>query len=866
MKQKVTPLMEQYLAIQKQHPDALLFFQVGDFFELFFEHARIASHILGIALTKRGTHEGKPIPLCGVPLHALDHHLIKLIKAGHHVAICEQLEEAKPGTVVKRGVTHVLTPGTLTDTKLLDEKRASFLCSCFIEHDAIALVCAELLTGQLHATLIKPDDHRSLEAQLYRFMPDEIIVGGQHAKKYHSLLTQQGFTLSNPVNDDSYPYETWLNTFTNQQFSVIKKSPAMYAAFAQIHAYLSKNQAEALHQLRSCMFYRTHDFLALDAATQRNLEIVRNTHDGTTNHTLLSIFDRAVTAMGSRTIKKWLLSPLVHKAHIEHRLDAVETFVRNVGFTQAMTEIIQEIGDLERIVGRIALKRAQLHDYIKLTHALALAPTIRTQLDTCHNSALLQKIHDSITSFLPLHQLLESSLHDVHSSGQNEHLHASTWIIKKGFDHALDELRTIVLHTHDNVIALEMREKKETGISSLKVGYNHVHGYYIEITQANIHLVPQHYTRRQTLVNKERFTTPELIELEHKLAHARAEIDTLEQQAYERVKQAVYEKIHDIRTYAYALAHLDAYIGLALAAYENGYTRPTIHEGRDIIIKDGRHPVVSQTLGSGFIANDTHLTNEQRFWLLTGPNMGGKSTYLRQVAHICLLAHCGSFVPAAHASIPILDRIFTRVGAGDNLAEGKSTFLIEMEETATICLQATEKSLVILDEVGRGTSTYDGLAIAQAVVEYLYHTINARCLFATHYHELTQLESTLPGVTNVHTASTQRPTGVIFLHKIVPGAAAGSFGLEVAKLAKLPPSLVERAEKILYELTTHRPHSTTPHEQSVVPAHTTQHHPNVLEKYITEELATIDMNDISPRQAYELLWNIQKAVQKHSEQ
>jgi len=841
--------MEQYFTIREKYPDTLLFFQVGDFFELFFEHAQAAAAVLGIALTKRGTHDGEPIPLCGVPLHALDHHLFKLVKAGYHVAICEQLENPKPGSIVKRGVTQVLTPGTLTDTKLLDDKRASFLCSCFISHETIVLVFAELLTGQLHATLIKGDDVRAVETQLYRYMPDEIILHGERSLgMWQKWLKQQGFRISSPVVVIDNSFGDWLQKFPDKQQEVVKKSAVMHVALEQLYLYLNKNQSGALDHFRSCTFYRVNDFLVIDAATQRNLELVRNMHDGTAMHTLFSILDRSVTAMGARTIKKWLLSPLINKKHIEHRLDAVETFVADIGLTQKLVEILHDLGDVERIVGRIALQRAQLYDYVHLKCALGAAPKIKAYLKKCDKSKLLQRIDEAIVNFLLLHQLLDASLNDDTSKD---------WIIKRGFDHQLDELRDVLLHAHDKVIELEKREQEETGIGSLKVRYNQVHGYYIELTKANLHLVPDRYARRQTLVSKERFTTPELTELEHQLTKARTEISAIEQRVYERVKNEVYAEINALRNYAYALANVDASIGLALTAYDKGYVRPVIHEEGDINIKDGKHPVVGSALGTDFISNDTQITDEQKLWILTGPNMGGKSTYLRQVALICLLAHCGSFVPAAHADIPILDRIFTRVGAGDNLAEGKSTFLVEMEETATICLQATEKSLVILDEVGRGTSTYDGLAIAQAVVEYLHHTVKASCLFATHYHELTQLEGELPGIINYYAASKQRSAGILFLHKIIPGVAAGSFGLEVAKLAKLPDSLVKRAAEVLQELTKHQTHYVPAHnvpaQQELVPVELSSQ-----DKEVIEELRKIDMENITPRQAHELLWKIKE--------
>lgn len=845
--EKLTPLMQQYFQLKEHYPEALLFFQVGDFFELFFDQAKQAAAILGIALTKRGMHNGKPIPLCGVPVHVLDHHIIKLVKAGFHVAICEQLEEARPGSVVKRGVTKVLTPGTLTDEKLLDDKRPSYLCSMFVATESVILVFGELLTGQLNATVVRVDDWRSIETQLHRYMPDEIVIDGVvSTKKWQTVLKQMGFVLSEPVKGFVGDFSSWLASFKTEDQLLIKKSVSLETALELFYLYLKKNQEEALAQFKQISLYRTDDFLILDAATQRNLELVKNNQDGSANHTVFSILDRAVTAMGSRMIKKWLLSPLVHKSQINHRLDAVETMAKDIATTQQLVELFHDIGDLERVVGRIALNRAHLNDYIHLMHALAYIPKIISLIGKFAQSALLQRAAEAIGTFTALHDLLTASLNS--DSSKN-------WLIRNGFDQQLDELRELLDHAHDRVIAMEQQEQKRTGIGSLKIRFNQVQGYYIEITKPNLHLVPDEYKRQQTLVNKERFTTLGLNELEHQLTKARTEIDFVEQQIYERIKHAVFLEIAPLRKLAYALAHTDALISFALTAYDQGYIRPVIRDDRTLVIKKGKHPVVAATLGSEFIPNDTLLNGQEYLWLITGPNMGGKSTYLRQVALLCLMAQCGSFIPAESAEVPLLDRIFTRVGAGDNLAEGKSTFLVEMEETATICTQATERSLVILDEVGRGTSTYDGLALAQAVVEHLYHKVKAKCLFATHYHELTKLEEELPGIVNYHAASKQRSTGVLFLHKIVKGSAEGSFGLEVAKLAKLPDALIDRARDILQELAKNGHGLYVPAQKKI-----DQEGENRKTKELIDQLEKLDLDNLTPREAQEFLYQIKSEL------
>ncbi|HBR70314.1 TPA: DNA mismatch repair protein MutS [Candidatus Dependentiae bacterium] len=846
--EKLTPLMQQYFQLKEQYSEALLFFQVGDFFELFFDQAKQAAAILGIALTKRGTHNGKPIPLCGVPVHALDHHITKLVKAGFHVAICEQLEEARPGSVVKRGVTKVLTPGTLTDEKLLDDKRSSYLCSMFVAAESVILVFGELLTGQLSATMMRVDDWRTIETQLHRYMPDEIILDGLiNTKKWQAILKQMGFVLSEPVKGFVGDFPSWIAAFKGEDQSLIKKSSSLERALECFYLYLKKNQEEALAQFKQIYLYRSDDFLIVDAATQRNLELIKNNQDGSAQHTLFTVLDRAVTTMGSRMIKKWLLSPLVHKSQINHRLDAVEVMVKDIGMTQQLAELLHDIGDLERVVGRIALNRAHLYDYVHLMYALAHIPKIISLLDSFKKSALLQRAVEAIGNFTSLHKLLAAAL-NVDSS--------KNWLIKVGFDQQLDELRELLAHAHDKVVALEQQEQKRTGIGSLKIRFNQVQGYYIEITKPNLHLVPDEYKRQQSLINKERFTTLELSELEHQLAKANTEINFVEQQVYERIKQEVFAEITSLRKLAYALAHTDALIGFALTAYDHNYTRPVISDDHAIIINKGKHPVLGAMLNQEFIPNDTLLTDQEYLWIVTGPNMGGKSTYLRQIALLCLMAHCGSFIPTESAQIPVLDRIFTRVGAGDNLAEGKSTFLVEMEETATICTQATERSLVILDEVGRGTSTYDGLALAQAVVEHLYHRVKAKCLFATHYHELTKLEEELPGIVNYHAASKQRPTGVLFLHKIIKGAAEGSFGLEVARLAKLPDPLIDRARDILNELAKNGHGLYVPVQKEMV-----KEDENLKNKALLDQLKKIDLDNVTPREAHEFLYRIKSDLQ-----
>ncbi|MEX0849844.1 MAG: DNA mismatch repair protein MutS [Candidatus Dependentiae bacterium] len=791
---KLTPLMEQYFDIRENYPDMLLLFQVGDFYELFFDDAKKAAAYLGIALTKRGNLNGEPIPLCGVPLHALQHYLIKLVRGGFKVAICDQLEEATPGKVVERGVTQVLTPGTLTDTQLLDAKSASYLCSFFPMQDSWGLLFGEILTAQLFGTVIPADDSKKLEAEIARFMPDEIILPHTASgKSFISYFKKLGYFTSLEHNRDDIDgkkeFDGWVEKQLHKKTQkVLTERYSLKSAMHSFYTYLHKNNNQALSQFNAVQCYDADDFLVLDAATQRNLELIKNNHDGSKKGTLFSVLDKAITPMGSRMIKKWITRPLTKLEQIEQRQKVIALFCKQTALVEQLAPYLKEIGDVERVIGRIALRRAQLHDFLALKNALEVLPKITQLLQAYESDVLLQVIMSYIIDFAALHQLLQASIHDDRDKD---------WLIKPQFDQNLDHLRGLVEHSNDKLLELEQREIAQTGISSLKIRYTSVQGYYIEVTKANLHAVPEHYVRHQTLVGKERYVTVELQRLQVEINEAKRNIGTVEKEIFERIKSEVECKINPLRKLAHALAHLDALFGFSCAASDYDFIQPTFNDHRTIAIEAGRHAVVQTTSQNPFIPNDTLLDDNQSLWIITGPNMGGKSTYLRQVAHICIMAQIGSFVPADSASLSLLDRVFTRIGSGDHLTEGKSTFLVEMEETATICTQATDRSLVILDEVGRGTSTFDGLAIAQSVIEYIYKKVQARCIFATHYHELTQLETIFPGIVSYHAASKKTVNGITFLYKIKRGVADGSFGVQVAKLAQLPKEVIDRSQELL---------------------------------------------------------------------
>ncbi|MFH1254022.1 MAG: DNA mismatch repair protein MutS [bacterium] len=923
--EKNTPLMEQYFTIKTQYPDSLLFFQVGDFYELFFQDAKTASSFLAIALTKRGKNKGEDIPLCGVPVHALNHYLLKLIKGGFKVAICDQLTKPQPGTVVQRGVTKVLTPGTLTDSLMLDEKSASYLLSFFPGQKQWGLVFSELLTAQLFAVSLPADSFRMIDTELVRFSPDEIILPNDHPSNLNNYFKQQGFCTSiintsvmhpsikqqdaTKTNTACHPEACfchpeldsgsisaspssnatiWIeNQFAPSTLKRLEFQQDILQSLQVLYFYLKRNQEKALDQFKSIQFYEPEDYLILDGATQRNLELIKNNQDGGRNHTLFHVLDQAKTPMGSRTIKKWIQRPLVTKSSILQRQEVVTFLCQQIDVMKKLEELLGSLADLERIIGRIALNRAQINDYIALKESLKITPFIKEllqhqyspQRDPQQNCVQLCKsIVDKISDFSALIDLLQASINDDATTNN-----VSIGIIKKGFDLELDRLRDLVLNGKQEVLKLEQKEETETGISSLKISYNQITGYYIEITNPNLSKIPTTYIEIQKLVNRKRFTTPELKALEAELFKAENEIDQVQTAVFDRVKKEVESYLSPLRQAAQALSYLDGLFGLANSSYQNNYVKPEFNDSNNIIIKDGKHPVIEQVLGSSFIPNDTNLIDQESLWIITGPNMGGKSTYLRQVAQIAIMAQCGAFVPASNASLPILDRIFTRIGSGDNLAQGKSTFLIEMEETATICTQATKNSLVILDEVGRGTSTFDGIALAQAIVEYISQKIKARCLFATHYHELTKLSENFSSIANYNMACQKNSNNIIFLHKILKGAANGSFGIDVAKLAQLPEEIINRASIILKTLERHNFTHTTlsterlqdltriPLSQSARPEPVEgcefinniqpASYLNDKNTAILNQLKDIDLDSISPRQALDLLHDMKQKIQ-----
>ncbi|MBS1867508.1 MAG: DNA mismatch repair protein MutS, partial [Acidobacteria bacterium] len=821
MSDPTTPLMQQYHAIKSRYPHALLLFRLGDFYELFYEDAILASRELQITLTSRNREKGQPIPMCGVPYHAADGYIARLIRNGFKIAICDQMEAPGPGKkLVRREVVRVITPGTATDVAVLDARENNFLAA--VAQDAaastIGLAFVDLSTGEFQATEFRgPRAEESLREELQLLHPRETLLPRPQQlfeTSKASLLDGTGGVESS-VEDWAFQHD-YATRMLREQFGVAEltgfglddHAQAISAAGAIVH-YLRENAAKsadataqaALGHLDRVRYYEQQDALILDPVSVRNLELVApifSEESGRNAATVLATLDVTVTGMGARQLRSWLLRPLIDRENIEARLDAVSQLVQQTVVRGEIRKELKGIQDLERLTSRITLGLANPRELLALRKSLGQLPVLRNFLTPppTGGSALLRFLFNEIDELADVRDRLEQALSDEPPA-----LATDPGIIRNGFHAELDELRNLSKNGKEIIAAMEERERKRTGINSLKIRFNSVFGYYMEISKPNLHLAPNDYERKQTLVNAERFTSPELKEYERKILAADERISEIERQLFIDLRSSIAAQAGRLRKTAAAIAQLDVLTSLAKLAADRGYTHPEFNSTGELLIVGGRHPVIEELLrqkGERFVPNDLFLEpGRQQLLLITGPNMGGKSTYLRQAALIVLLAQMGSFVPARQAKLPITDRIFTRIGASDNLARGRSTFLVEMSEVASILNHATPQSLVLLDEVGRGTATFDGLSIAWAVVEHLQKHTRARTLFATHYHELTELADLLPAVKNVHVSVKETPNEIIFLRRVEPGSADKSYGIEVARLAGLPRSVVERAREVL---------------------------------------------------------------------
>ena len=783
MKEGLTPLLHQYKRIKAKYPDAILLFRVGDFYETFYEDAQIASKVLGIVLTQR--QEG--VPLAGVPYHAVEPYIAKLVRAGYKVAICEQLEEPKPGKLVHRDVVEVITPGTLLEPQLLKERQPNYLMALIEERNMWGVAVIDISTGEFRVTEVEANH---IEDEVQKFQPSEIIIP-QSMANIPNFLKSYNLTTIDDINFDNEFANTELCRHFNVQsvdgFGLTDMPLAIRAAGAALH-YVKETKKQTLDYISSIKPYRVQDFMFIDSFTRRNLELTEKI-TGEYEGSLLSVLDETCTPMGARLLREYMLSPLLDVTHIRKRLDAVQVLYDAPTLLTKLRSILAKLPDMQRLISRINVGRANPRELQGLKRSIMLLPKINELLPQSLSAWKVTDLHE-VADIIDK-TLVEDPPTKITEGG----------LIKDGANAELDELRQIVREGKNWIAQLETRERIRTGIESLKVGYNSVFGYYIEVTKPNLHKVPKDYIRKQTLVNAERFITPELKEYESKVLHAEDRIKDLEYKLYNELRKEVAKYTTSMQEVAHKLAELDVLASLAYVARKYNYVRPEFHEADRIEIVGGRHPVVEHQLKEGeFVPNDLIFDEWHRILIVTGPNMSGKSTYLRQVALILIMAQMGSFVPAESARLRIVDRIFTRIGASDDIARGVSTFLAEMNETANILHNATERSLIILDEIGRGTSTFDGLAIAWAVVEYIARNIKAYTLFATHYHELTRLADMIPIVKNFYVEAKRYKNQIIFLHRVKPGSSDESYGVDVARLAGLPSPVIQRAKEILRHL------------------------------------------------------------------
>ncbi|MBS1776818.1 MAG: DNA mismatch repair protein MutS [Bacteroidetes bacterium] len=793
-----TPLMKQHREIKARYPDAILLFRVGDFYETFAEDAIVASKILGITLTKRSNGAASAIELAGFPHHALDTYLHKLVKGGYRVAICDQLEDPKLAKgIVKRGVTELVTPGVATSDKLIENKANNFLASLYIgePHSGVAFV--DITTGEF---FVGQGNNEYMEKLLQSFAPSEIILSKAQQKKFRELFDTKTYTfqIEDWIFQEQYAYDTLINHFQTKSlkgYGIEDMKAATIAAGGALH-YLKDTEHPHLQHINSLQRIVANGFLWMDKFTIRNLELIHSSAEQGT--CLLEAIDHTSTPMGARLLKRWIVFPLYDIHRIEERLNLTEYFILHQDTNLKMVALIRTIGDVERLLGKIPLKKANPRELQQLAKSLQMMEQTKELCLQTGFEPLLQ-VSQSLLPLVELRERILTTLVDEAPAQLNKGK-----IVRDGINQELDDLRMISSNGKDYLLRIQQQEAQNTGITSLKIAYNNVFGYYLEVTNTHRDKVPTSWIRKQTLTNAERYITPELKEYEEKILGAEERILSIEADIFQQLLAAVEPFIATIQTNAHIIAQLDCLLCFAHNAKQFQYHRPTLTENPELEIKQGRHPVIEQQLpvGDQYVANDLSLNcNDQQIIILTGPNMSGKSALLRQTAIITLMAHMGSFVPATSASIGLTDKIFTRVGASDNLSGGESTFMVEMNETASILNNVTKRSLILLDEIGRGTSTYDGISIAWSIVEYLNKgNIKPKTLFATHYHELNELENQLSGVRNFHISHKETGNKVIFLRKLEAGGSRHSFGIQVARMAGMPPEMLTRAEEILSTL------------------------------------------------------------------
>jgi DNA mismatch repair protein MutS len=883
MNEQSTPLMRQYAAVKKEHPNALVFFRLGDFYEMFFEDAIVGARELQITLTSRNKEKGDKIPMCGIPYHAAEGYIAKLIRKGFKVALCEQMEDPRQTkTLVRREVTRVITPGTAAEIAAPAEE-SNFLAAVTESGGAVGFAALELSTGEFRATEFRGEDAaRRVMEEMQQLRPKEVLF----ASSMPLFATAGRTSMLNPAamagEANSAPWErpAWAETplddwifaqdhavpllenhfgvLSLEGFGLVGRPAAAAAAGAILH-YVRATQRGTLHHVDRIGFFERQDCLVLDAVTVRNLELVEPLFGGEdAGVTLFRSLDATATPMGKRLLRAWMLRPALDTREIQARLDAVEAWTRDTVARADLRRPLQDVLDLERLLSRVTLETANPRDLLSMAASLAELPVVRGAMAKLE-ALRIRALHTAIDELSDLRRKIEQTLAD-----EPPLTLADGNVIRQGVDAQLDELRDLRHNSRQYIAQIEQRERERTKIGSLKVKFNSVFGYYLEVSKPNLHLVPADYERKQTLVNAERFTTPELKEYESKVLDAQERIVEIERRLFQGLRSAIAAEAKRIRQTTRALAETDVLSSFAHVAAMRGYTRPQFDDSGDLEVRQGRHPVIEghSAIGERFVPNDLFLNRATHAILvLTGPNMGGKSTYLRQTALLVILAQMGSFVPAQSMRLSLVDRIFTRIGASDNLARGRSTFMVEMTETAAILHTASPQSLILLDEVGRGTSTYDGLAIAWAAVEYLHRRTRAKTLFATHYFELTELAETLSGVKNFHVAVKETGGDVVFLRKVEPGAADQSYGIEVAKLAGLPAEVITRAREVLAEHENAERTATGrlgAGDVPPLPRQLTIFTP--LSHEVLDRLRDVDLNRLTPLEAMNLLAELKSQI------
>lgn len=866
----LTPMMQQYLEIHEQVKDAILFFRLGDFYEMFFDDAITASRELEITLTGKDCGLEERAPMCGVPYHACENYIAKLIEKGYKVAICEQVEDPKQAKgLVKREIVRVISPGTVNDGKLLQGKNNNFLMSIYYNMTDFGISVVDVSTGEFRTSQVisAKNPKEKLLDEIAKYKPSEMIV--------NTVLFKDKWLMENIEKR----FDSYVNILQNKYFNVdsseniIKEQFKVYSmtglgieadeysirASGALLTYLQETQMRALSHIDKLQKYVVDEYMAMDLSTRRNLELTENMRTNDKKGSLLEVLDKTQTSMGGRKLKDWIHQPIIEVEQINYRLEAVGAILEDASLQLKLEKDLKNIYDLERLISKISFGNCNGRDFLSLKNSLSMIPSLKEILSHL-NSNYLQDLNTQLDPLEDVKDLIEKSIHPEPPISIKEGN-----IIRSGYHEEVDYYREINISGKDFILNLENAEKEKTGIKSLKIKFNKVFGYYIEVTKTNLDLVPENYIRKQTLANAERYYTEELKEIESKILNAEEKVIDLEYEIFQEIRKKVLESLQRIKKSAEIISIIDVLFSFAKVSYENNYVRPLVYSGDEILIYEGRHPVVENMMDKkDFVPNSVSLDcNDNRMLLITGPNMAGKSTFIRQVAIITLMAQIGCYVPAEKAKIGVVDRIFTRVGASDDLALGQSTFMVEMSEVSNILKNATHNSLIILDEIGRGTSTFDGLSIAWSVAEYIHdkEIIGAKALFATHYHELTQLETLLEGVRNYCIKVQENESGVIFLRKIILGSADQSYGIEVAQLAGLPEEVITRARQILVGLENS--------EDAKVPQRKTKElqHPkaevnlfNYQDKQIIEELKALPIEDMSPIEVMNYVYNLRKKI------